>query len=620
MFWTRIPILVLLLGLQPQAEVDIAWPLQHDRAAIYNVVDGSTGLRIREFWLLGCELFGPIDALNTAEIPLRYAFHLPKEKLKHNATWSLKDRVYSECFGFSAPLEVSGGYRLRPIKSIRLADVIKSLGKDKKDKTTEPFEAAIIEGHFQANRGNWVNDKAGSFEQNPSATFSTLSVVRLSDRAIVGVSYQWNGRSEEYTSTYSSPAVARRTISRDLIFQESYVEISKDGLRERIERAVESGVKWLRSTQTPTGTFSDPLTLTDKWSYAKEFVTALSLMALTHCGLPYDDKAVKSGFAYLDSRRPVHAWDIGLALMAIESKYLPLTFYEDLPRYSEEKARQEISGRISKQDKTRAEDLASLLIGYQGKHGGFGYAEGDSENIQTTQYAVLGLKSASRLGVRIPTGTWRGIVKYLETTTASSGQSAKLKVAYLDGRKERETTGYELGWSYRPSPDRRTLPPKYTDTNGTRVMSALACAAIAHSELKYAQALDEDVARRLDDLTTGGLAWWARHIGLRTAQHEGCLDLAALTYFYLWSVERTAVFLSIERINDHAWYYEGAAHILSAQAPDGRWDGSRGIPITDTACALLFLKRATIPVETPAGAGKRAVATEGEKKPADPEK
>jgi hypothetical protein len=74
--------------------------------------------------------------------------------------------------------------------------------------------------------------------------------------------------------------------------------------------------------------------------------------------------------------------------------------------------------------------------------------------------------------------------------------------------------------------------------------------------------------------------------------------------YYLWSLERACTLSSIQKIGGHDWYREGAAYLLATQRPDGSWTSPADVPTTDTAFALLFLKRGLQSVETKGGGDK----------------
>jgi len=50
-------------------------------------------------------------------------------------------------------------------------------------------------------------------------------------------------------------------------------------------------------------------------------------------------------------------------------------------------------------------------------------------------------------------------------------------------------------------------------------------------------------------------------------------------------------------IGKHNWYRDGAEFFLKAQRGDGSWAGEGGTAVWDTCFAILFLRRATRPLE-----------------------
>ena len=61
--------------------------------------------------------------------------------------------------------------------------------------------------------------------------------------------------------------------------------------------------------------------------------------------------------------------------------------------------------------------------------------------------------------------------------------------------------------------------------------------------------------------------------------------------YYLFNLERVGVLLDQRYLGTHDWYQEGAEKLLAGQAGNGSFGGG----VVNTAFALLFLKRATVP-------------------------
>jgi hypothetical protein len=65
-------------------------------------------------------------------------------------------------------------------------------------------------------------------------------------------------------------------------------------------------------------------------------------------------------------------------------------------------------------------------------------------------------------------------------------------------------------------------------------------------------------------------------------------------YYFLWSLERTAVAYGIQKIGGKDWYDWGANFLVTDQNADGSWMGVHGQYGADTCFALLFLRRADL--------------------------
>lgn len=76
---------------------------------------------------------------------------------------------------------------------------------------------------------------------------------------------------------------------------------------------------------------------------------------------------------------------------------------------------------------------------------------------------------------------------------------------------------------------------------------------------------------------------------------------ASFVYYYLYALERAGMIYGTETFGSHAWYPEGAKYILDSQNPDGSWKSrarnDENGPVADTCFAILFLRRATVPLK-----------------------
>lgn len=78
-------------------------------------------------------------------------------------------------------------------------------------------------------------------------------------------------------------------------------------------------------------------------------------------------------------------------------------------------------------------------------------------------------------------------------------------------------------------------------------------------------------------------------------------------YYALYAVERVGVLGGISKFGGKDWYALGAEEILKNQSKDGWWleGNTSGGAIKDTCFAILFLRRATVPLPSIASGSKR---------------
>ena len=175
--------------------------------------------------------------------------------------------------------------------------------------------------------------------------------------------------------------------------------------------------------------------------------------------------------------------------------------------------------------------------------------DGDSS---AAQFALLGLRSASRLGIRIPPETWKRSLAYYCRNQAKGG-----------------------GWAYTSSDDKSAY--------GSMTLAGISSLVICRHEL---QLDDPTVDARLDKAIT----WIAERFSVTQNPNEK-YNIG----YYLYSLERTGRILATEHFGEHEWYPRGCRHLVDTQQRDGLWviEPSENDPRLATSFALLFLTRAT---------------------------
>jgi hypothetical protein len=199
---------------------------------------------------------------------------------------------------------------------------------------------------------------------------------------------------------------------------------------------------------------------------------------------------------------------------------------------------------------------------------------GDNSN---TQFALLALFEAQRVGVDVDPQTWR------------------LALAHWTGTQRPDGS-----WGYRD------------DAPGTGSMT---CAGITSIIIAAGQIHPGDArwdgetvqccgSAQRDDHVERALAWLGRRDVFRVTGNPGAPDVGGgsrlWTLYYLYGLERVGRLTARRFIGQHDWYREGAAMLVGTQDRlRGYWKGT-GLAETDeriaTSMALLFLSKGRWPV------------------------
>jgi len=226
----------------------------------------------------------------------------------------------------------------------------------------------------------------------------------------------------------------------------------------------------------------------------------------------------------------------------------------------------------------------------------FGF--GDNSN---TQFALLGLRAASRSKIIIPKETWKKAEEFLLTAQLPDG-----------------------GWGYYYFPPELAARVRWSNPSNTSYgsMTAAGVCGLIITKVYSGEYAAGSVFKDTPAIKKG-LNWLAKH--LRFDRHPGVkcwkepdAPPHPFHYYWLYSIERVGSILGIEKIGDHDWYQEGVDYLLKQQREDGSWGPgwgsgwsfnakdvnlSDGI-IIDTCFAILFLKKSTPKLILTPGASK----------------
>ena len=295
----------------------------------------------------------------------------------------------------------------------------------------------------------------------------------------------------------------------------------------RVDRAITAGIRYLRARQRPNGA----------WRFRKNAgydvgATGLAVAALSMAGAKENDPNLSAGVKFLLANNPPRrkTYQYAIKIIAL-SAVNPRKYYEQIVM------------------------AAQWLENAQLSNGRWGYekscfgcpGEGDNSN---TQFAILGLHTASKAGVKI------------SRAVLSRTEKILLKTQKGDG-----------GWSYRTVGDSRV----------SMTAAAIATLYITGNELF----INTDVC---GEYTTNrplarGISWLAKNHGAWYAPQTHL-------YYTLYAIERAGVLSSQKTIGKTDWFLEGAAFLLRKQSGNGSWANN---PV-DTAFALLFIIKGKAPL------------------------
>lgn len=593
----------LLLLFAPQerrGEVEFKWGFPKDKAADYAVSDWRGGRAVprkdKFFLLYGAELTaegGNSLILNSySDLGPKFLFRLPPGRVKPGSRWNIEETLFLDA---RLALTPSHDFDER-----RLVGV----GQYLKNEKVQDRDCAVVEARGTLWEVKFEKDKR-LLGKKPIASLSTMQWLSLEETMLVKGVWSFSGEAQEFKGIKQGeePRRTKMDLAEHLELRKGAIELDLRAHGDAIKKAIQRGVAWLRTRQKHNGSFVD-----EGGSFARDFPvgsTALCVMALLHSGVKADDPAIRKGFAYVTGEPFRKTYDVATTLMLYETKYLPLEQIEDVQALDEAKAKELIRKSIMPEDKAFVQKAVDWLVEKQTRGGTWGYPEmSEYFDHSNTQYALLGLKSAARMGIAVRPDTWKRIAEHwMLSQRMTGGKKSALRLEFFDekdagisGTKSDEEV--EPGaWGY------FTAKPggfgaEITDQGyGSMTCAGLTSLIIAESELAAAKELDDGLRRRIDSAKKQGLAWLQQNYTVR-----GCPPAAGFWsvfhLYYLYSLERVGVLYGIRRLDGHDWYLEGAILLVRYQREDGSWVSYDEIPILDSAFALLFLKKATMRVST----------------------
>ncbi|MDR1924447.1 MAG: DUF4159 domain-containing protein [Planctomycetaceae bacterium] len=340
-----------------------------------------------------------------------------------------------------------------------------------------------------------------------------------------------------------------------LLFKFSPV-YSQDIDPQQVRAAIEHGKQFLKTRQKEKGNW-DEVSGQERCG-----ATALVIIALISCGEPKNSSVIRKGMNYLRAfagEKAGRNYSIALQTMAFclvdpdKDRLLIRKNVELLER-----------NQYHKSDSPH--------------DGGWDYtANSGRTDLSNSQFSILALYEAERVGVLVKNDTWKRAYRYWRDT-----QNVGIPA-----------TG---SWGYVPSP---------TGTGCTDQRGSMTCAGLA-SLIITAGVLERDSAvvrgeeiicfqkseKLAADKLRNGFKWIADHFSVsKNPGVEG-----TYLYYYLYALERVGRMTNQRFIGAHDWYREGTDKLLNLRDKvDGSWREGTFID-SQTAMALLFLAKGRRPV------------------------
>jgi hypothetical protein len=446
----------------------------------------------------------------------------------------------------------------------------------------------------------------------------------------------------------------------------------------RVDAAVKKACEWLKSQQQADGHWAGKNQHLD--APYPNGVTALCLYALLKSGFEdKDSNCVKKGFGFLRPKQFVKVYDVScliLALTALWQPPPPMKEISEEEKKDPEKMRTSVFEPYEKKLKKNfrkkvpkwAMDWLKKAVAwtvqqqqanvwrYPGNHGA-----GPVEDASNSQYAMLALYSAMRVGVSVPKKVFSRAATYFLVHQEKDGPEVKgfpvpaadFDIAKLkqlekdmlekmkeiaeqnkkiakDAKKAGEKTpeldspsttvvmedpyrkyGGEprkmraRGWAYtiKAGVMAPEMQKDWTTANGSMTTSGVAALVICKEQIE--KGLKSGAKKKINQAIRDGLAWMVHNWSVSKNP-----DCGTWHKYWLYGIERAAVLSLCYKLGEHKWYKEGAEYLLGNQSSAGSWPadsekvtwfrGQLGYGENVSTCfAVLFLKRATVPIIKP---------------------
>jgi len=366
-----------------------------------------------------------------------------------------------------------------------------------------------------------------------------------------------------------------------------------------INEATDRGIAFLLSEQMQSGVWRP-------FHNARHELgaTSLCVVALLCCGVNKHKQGIKDAVDYILSAKPdryeydSYTYDISLAMMAIDSFAAPMYERFEMEKLPPEKREAfKFQRNLSEKERLFMSSCLNWLVTNQNKNNSYWTyttpKRKNSGDLSNTQFAILGLRSAVRCGLKPQKDTWTSIINALIKAQSPNGP----KVSLPEFRCYENQNGSSKYANDMARPKFYIVPaearswgyvPRIEGNGGSRCAMGISSLLIAHEGLyltskSSASKFSQKVRKAVKD----GIAFLWTNWSVTENPNMG----SAHHNYYLYALERLGMLTGKPYIGNRNWYREGAVFLLGDQMENGSWNNS----IIHTSFALMFLKRSTPP-------------------------